>query len=167
MRKPFILIAKWNSAMRLVASAVTAVAALIVCLPVVARADDVDDVADVKAAEMAFNAAQNAGDTNGMFKYLLPDRTVYGSSGGRLVQGWTEESRKRRQADFDAGRKIDLKIEELSVRIYGDTAVSTFYRIGTMKELDGITRQVHLRISGVWVRQRGEWKLAHRHESAF
>lgn len=102
-----------------------------------------------------------------MFKYLLPDRTVYGSTGGRLVQGWTEESRKRRQAEFDAGRKIDLKIEELSVRIYGDTAVSTFYRIGTMKELDGITRQVHLRISGVWVRQRGEWKLAHRHESAF
>ncbi len=75
IRKLFILIAKWNSAIRLVAIAVTAVAALIVCLPAVARADD---VADVRAAEMAFNAAENAGDTNGMFKYLLPDRTVYG-----------------------------------------------------------------------------------------
>ncbi len=150
--------------MRSVAIAVTAVVATISCLTPVTRADD---VADVKAAEMAFNAAENAGDTNGMFKHLLPDGTVYGSSGGRLVEGWTEESKKRRQAGFDAGRKIDLRIEELKVRIYGDTAVSTFYRIGTMKESDGITRQVHFRISGVWVRQGSEWKLAHRHESAF
>jgi ketosteroid isomerase-like protein len=150
--------------MRQTAIAVVGVLVLLTCLTAVAQADD---VADVKSAEMAFNAAENAGDTNGMFKYLLPDRTVYGSSGGRLVEGWTEESKKRRQADFDAGRKIDLRIEELKVRIYGDTAVSTFYRIGTMKGLDGNTRQVHLRISGVWVRQNGEWKLAHRHESPF
>jgi ketosteroid isomerase-like protein len=150
--------------MRLLAITVTAVLAVISCLTTVARADD---VADVKAAEMAFNAAQNAGDIDGMFKYSLPDRTVYGPSGGRLTEGWTEESKKRRQAEFNAGRKIDLRIEELKVRVYGDTAVSTFYRIGTMKELDGITRQVRLRISGVWVRQKREWKLAHRHESPY
>src|ERR1700730_6877102 len=114
--------------MRLVAIAVTAVLALISCLTAVARADD---VADVKAAEIAFNAAQNAGDTKGMFKYLLPDSSLYGASGGRLAEGWTEESRKARQAEFDAGRKIDLRIEELKVRMYGDTAFTTFYRIGT------------------------------------
>jgi ketosteroid isomerase-like protein len=150
--------------MRSVAFAITTVVAVISCLTTVVRADD---VADVKADEIAFNAAENAGNTNEIFKYILPDRTVFGSSGGRLVEGWTEESKKRRQAAFDAGRKIDLRIEELKVRIYGDTAVTTFYRIGTMKEVDGITRQVHFRISGVWVRQRGEWKLAHRHESSF
>src|SRR5713226_5146020 len=81
--------------MRLLAITVTAVLAVISCLTTVARADD---VADVEAAEMAFNAAQNAGDIDGMFKYSLPDRTVYGPSGGRLTEGWTEESKKRRQA---------------------------------------------------------------------
>ena len=126
-----------------------------------------DDVADVKAAEMAFNAAQNAGNIDGMFKYLLPGRTVFGPGGGRLFEGWTEESRKQRQAGFDAGRKIDLRIEDLQVRMFGDTAVTTFYRIGTVKELNGIAKPTHLRISGVWVRQVEGWKLAHRHESPY
>lgn len=58
----------------------------------------------------------------------MPDRTVYGSAGGALVQGWTEQSKKRRQTEFDAGRKIDLRIEGLKVRLYGDTAVTTLYR---------------------------------------
>ena len=142
----------------------TAVVALMIFSPATARADD---VADVKAAELAFNAAQNSGNTDGMFKYLQPERTVFGPSGGRLFEGWTAESKERRQAAFDIGRKIDLSIEDLQVRVYGDTAVSTFYRIGTMKELGGTTRQVHLRISGVWIRQQGEWTLAHRHESPF
>jgi len=150
--------------MKLFAIFVATMAALVSCTSASAKPDD---IADVTAAEMAFNAAENAGDANGMFKYLMPDRTVFGSQGGRLVEGWTEESKKRRQADFDAGRKIDLRIEELKVRIYGDTAVTTFYRIGTMKEISGNPRQVHNRISGVWVRQNGEWKLAHRHESPF
>jgi ketosteroid isomerase-like protein len=128
---------------------------------------EVDHSADVKAAEIAFNAAQNAGNIDGMSKLSLPDRTVFGPSGGVLVEGWTEESKKRRQAEFDAGRKIDLRIEDLKVRIYGDIAVTTFYRNGAIKEVGGAPKQVHLRISGVWVRQGREWKLAHRHESAF
>lgn len=139
-------------------------AALFVFVATVAQADD---VSDVKAAEIAFNAAQNAGNIDAMFKLSLPDRTVFGPSGGRLVAGWTEESKKRRQAEFDAGRKIDYRIEELEVRVFGNTAVTTFYRIGTVKELNEAAKPSHLRISGVWVRQADGWKLAHRHESDF
>jgi len=64
---------------------------------------------------------------------------VYGSTGGALVEGWTEQSKKRRQAEFDAGQKTDLRIEELTVRIFGDTAVTIFYRVGTVKEVSGIS----------------------------
>jgi ketosteroid isomerase-like protein len=124
-----------------------------------------DDVSEVKAAEIAFNAAQNAGNIDAMFRLSLPDRTVFGPGGGRLVAGWTEESKKRRQADFDAGRKIDYRIEELEVHIFGNTAVTTFYRIGTVKEVNQAAKPSHLRITGVWVRQPDGWKLAHRHES--
>jgi ketosteroid isomerase-like protein len=150
--------------MRKATLAVAQIAATILLLASAARADD---IADVKAAEVAFNAAQNAGNIDGMFRYFLPGRTIYGSTGGGLTVGWTEESRARRRADFDAGRKIDYRIERLEVRVYGDSAVSTFERIGTVKERDGVTRESHLRISGVWIRRDGEWKLAHRHESPF
>ena len=110
--------------MRLLAIAVSTVFSLISCTYATVHADD---VADVKAAEIAFNAAENAGNIEGMFTLCLPDRTVFGQQGGALFEGWTEEIKKRRQAAFDAGRKIDLRIEDLKVRIYGDTAVTTFY----------------------------------------
>ena len=96
-----------------------------------------------------------------------PGRTIFGPGGGGLGVGWTEESLARRQAEFDAGRKIDYRIEKLEVRVYGGTAVSTFERIGTVKDVGGIPRDSHLRISGVWVKVDGQWKLAHRHESPF
>src|SRR5512132_1096648 len=89
-----------------------------------------DDVAQVKAAEMAFNAAQNAGNMEALFSYLAPGRTIF-ANGGRLGVVWTEQNKKRRQAQFDAGRKVDLQVEDLQVRIFGDTAVTTFYRRGT------------------------------------
>jgi ketosteroid isomerase-like protein len=139
-------------------------ASLVMSVATVAKADD---VSDVKAAEIAFNAAQNTGNIDAMFRLSLPDRTVFGPGGGRIVAGWTEESKKRRQAEFDAGRKIDYRIEELEVRVFGNTAVTTFYRIGTVKELNEAVKPSHLRISGVWVRQADGWKLAHRHESDF
>jgi ketosteroid isomerase-like protein len=126
-----------------------------------------DDVADVTAAEVAFNAAQNAGSISGMAKFFLPGRTIFGPGGGGLGVGWTDESLARRQAEFDAGRKIDYRIEKLDVRLYGGTAVSTFERIGTVKEIGTPPRDSHLRITGVWVKVNGQWKLAHRHESPF
>jgi ketosteroid isomerase-like protein len=134
--------------------------------PLQAQSSTDDEIARVKSAEVAFNAAQNVGNVEGMFSLSLPDRTVYGPAGGALVEGWTDESKKRRQAEFDAGRKIDLRIDDLKVRVYENTAVTTFYRIGTVTE-GGVTRQVHLRISGVWIRQSDGWKLAHRHESPY
>ena|SRR5216683_78715 len=150
--------------MKPMAIALTAGMAVMLLLTAVAQADE---VADVKAAEIAFNSAQNAGNIDAMFRLSLPDRTVFGPGGGRLVAGWTDESRKRRQAEFDAGRKIDYRIEELEVRIFGNIAVTTFYRIGTVKELNEAAKPSHLRVSGVWLRQADGWKLAHRHESNF
>jgi ketosteroid isomerase-like protein len=147
--------------MRLI-STVVITATLFLFVATVAQADD---VSDVRAAEIAFNAADNAGNIDAIFRLSLPDRTVFGSRGGRLVAGWTEESKKRRQAEFDAGRKINYRIEDLEVRIFGDVAVTTFYRFGTVKEVNEAPKPSQMRISGVWVRQAEGWKLAHRHES--
>lgn len=126
-----------------------------------------DDIVDVKGAEIAFNAASNAGRIAELAKFFLPGRTIYGSRGGGLRLGETEENLARRQAAFDAGRKVDYRIEKLEVRVYGDTAVSTFERVGTIQEVGSAPRDSHLRITGVWVKVDGGWRLAHRHESPF
>ena len=89
------------------------------------------------------------------------------TSGDALTVGWTEERLAKRQAEFDAGRKVDYRIDTLEIRVYGDTAVSTFERIGTIKEVEGTPQDSHMRITGVWIRTDGQSKLGHRHESKF
>ena len=125
------------------------------------------DVAEVMAAEAAFNAAQNAGSIEDMRKFFLPGRTIFGPHGGGLGVGWTEEGLARRQAEFDAGRRIDYRIHGMELRVYDSTAVTTFERIGTVQEVGGVPYNSHLRITGVWVKVDDQWKLAHRHESPF
>jgi hypothetical protein len=61
-----------------------------------------DDAADVEAAERAFNAAQNAGNAEAMFKWMLPTRTIFGPANEHLSAGWTDQDKKQRQAGFDA-----------------------------------------------------------------
>jgi ketosteroid isomerase-like protein len=142
-------------------------ATLVGCLLLTAVPAHADDVADVKAAEMAFNDAQNAGKLDAMQALALNDRTVYPPFGGELIVGWDPASNARRQAAFDAGRKISWRIDRLEVRVNGDSAVTTFERLGTIRETDGTVRDSHTRNTGVWIRQAGQWKLAHRHESPF
>jgi ketosteroid isomerase-like protein len=125
-----------------------------------------DAAADVEAAERAFNAAQNAGNAEGMFKWMLPTRTIFANA-EHLGVGWTEQDKQERQAGFDAGRKINYEIREMSVRVYGDTAIATFLRIGSVKNAGEVERPQRLHVTGVWVRQKDGWKLAHRHESLF
>lgn len=117
--------------MRSISTAVI-IATVVMSMATIAKADD---VSDVKAAELAFNAAQNAGKIDAMIRLSLPDRTVFPPGDGPLIAGWTEEARKRRQAEFDAGRKVDYRIEQLEVRVFGNAAVTTFYRIGTRSAL--------------------------------
>lgn len=146
----------------------TKIAAFILAFAVYLSPDAVaDDVEDVMAAEIAFNVAQNRGDTVEMFSYLHPERTIYPPNQNRLFEGWTEESRQRRQAEFDAGRKITFAIEDLKARVYGDTAVTTFRRVGTVRAVNGTISSTQLLITGVWLRQGENWKLAHRHESVY
>ena len=110
----------------------------------------------------------DAGNLAAMLALTLPDRSVFPPQGGPLIVGNTAQSNARRQGDFNAGRKIDYRIEKAHVQVYSTTAVSTFERLGTLREVDGTVRDVHLRITGVWVKQAdGKWLLGHRHESPF
>ncbi len=49
-------------------------------------------------------------------------------------------------------------------QVNGNVAVATFYLVGTLTN-GGKTKDVTNRVSAVWVKDGGEWKEAHHHES--
>ena len=129
----------------------------------VAMADDVDDV---RAAMQRHYAALNSGDVAAWAQYHVAGNTTF-SPGGQLLErsDSLEEQRKNRQAAVDAGLKYNLQSRHLEISVYGDTAVTTSYAVGTVTQPNGTTVQVNNRLTTVWVKQGGQWKEVHRHLS--
>jgi ketosteroid isomerase-like protein len=131
-------------------------------LTTVAMADDVDDV---KAATLEHFAAVNSGDADEYIKYYLPEFSVF--SGGGLLSRRTSlvENKKSFQDSVNAGFKRNLQLRNLEVRIYGNTAVTTSYMVGTVTQPDGTTSRAASQRTGVLVKQAGQWKEVHNHRS--
>ena len=128
----------------------------------VAMADDVDDV---RAAVQSYFAAINSGNAAAVVRYRIPEYSVF--VGGGLIDRSSSIAQQR--ADFqaltDTGREVDLRIQHLEVRIYGNTAVFTGYVTGTNTLLDGTVIPSRQQRTGVWIKQGGQWKEVHRHAS--
>jgi len=130
----------------------------------VAIADDVDDV---KAAVQGDFVSLNSGDAYAFAQSFLEGFTRFGFAGGLLERvDSLEELRKDQQARFDAGVKFNLQDRHTDVSLYGNsTAVVTSYRVGTLTLPNGNTVRINNRITTVLVKQGGQWKIAHVHDS--
>ena len=124
-----------------------------------------DDAEDVKLAELDLLAAENAGDMDRMYRHIDPGRTLFLPSGGLLTVAGGEQDKRRRQASFEAGLKFNLQVRHLDAEVYGDTAVLTYYRVGTITRPDGLSRSINFRVTVIRVKQAGHWKEVHRHGS--
>ena len=139
--------------------ALTAMCVLGMFLTTVTLAGDEDDV---KAAEMDFRAKESSGNVDGYFAYKAPTYSIFPPTSGLIANG---QSKERAYARFDPTAERDMQIRNIDVQIYGNTAVSTYYLVSTTQRPGSEREQRHLRMTGVWVKQSGEWKLVHRHES--
>lgn len=121
------------------------------------------DVEDVTAAEMDSRVQEMAGNVDGYFKYKGSAYTIFPPTGGLLSTG---SKREQAQARFDAGMRFDMQTRNFEVKIYGNTAVTTYYTVGTVRRsAESEPERWNLRMTSVWVKESGQWKLAHRHES--
>ena len=126
----------------------------------VAMADDVDDV---KASELEHFTTQSA---DVQIQHHLAGRTGFGAAGGLLgVTDSLEEERNNLRAEYNAGLKRNLQLRHLDAKIYGDVAVTTGYVIGTRTLPDGTTERVANRRTAVLIKQGGQWKEVHTHNS--
>ncbi len=124
----------------------------------VAMADDVDDV---KAAVQRYTTALNTEDANALMQLHAVESTSFDPRGGLL-----ETFDSLEQAVLDTGLKYNLQARDIGVRVYGNlTAVATSYAVGRITLPNRTTRQVNIRITMVWAKQGGQWKVVHRHHS--
>ena len=89
-----------------------------------------DDADDVRAAVMDARAQENAGNVDGYFKYHDPQFTIFPPTSGLLTEAPTKEVT---QARFDAGMKLDMQIRNFDIKVYGDTAITTYYSVGLVQ----------------------------------
>ena len=66
-------------------------------------------------------------------------------------------------ATLDYGT-VNVYMNHFSAQIYGDVAIATFYLVGP-RTVGGTTTISTSRVTAVWVREGGEWREAHHHES--
>ncbi len=132
-------------------------------LTTVAIADDADDV---RAALQRYTIALTAGDASALMQLHAAANTSFGAGGGLLATfDSLEERRNSFQATLDAGLKLNVQSRHVEVSVYGDTAVTTSYAVGTVTQPNGTTGQANNRLTTVWVKQGGQWKEVHRHLS--
>ena len=113
-----------------------------------------DAADDVRAAEMDSRAQEDAGNVDGYFKYMVPQFTIFPPTSGLLSEA---PDKKVTQARLDAGMKFDMQMRNFKVKVYGDTAITTYYSVGTVQRPGSSTSERwNLRMTGVWIKQSGE-----------
>ncbi len=121
-----------------------------------------DDVDDVKAAVLEFYEQLN--DENADFTgFYLAGGSAFPRTGA-LVQP-SAFNRSAAQANFNNGLDFDVAVRHLDAKVYGDSAVATYYTAGTTKYADGSTLRGIFRASMTWIKQGGQWRIVHIHVS--
>ena len=121
------------------------------------------DAAEVRAVIERHYTAIHANDIAAVFEHHLPEMTWFPNDGRVLFESGAAEAAERMGATLNYGT-INVYMSHFNAQIYGDVAVATFYLVGP-RTLEGEATNSTSRVTAVWVREAGEWKEAHHHES--
>ena len=135
-----------------------AVLCTLALLPALGSADE----ESVRSAVMDHYRAFAAKDHEGLGRSFAPGYTIFSSSGGLLREGF---DRDRMKSGFKAGLTFNLKPRHIEVQLFENTAVVTGYLDARISMKKQRSRMHTLRLSSVWVKQKGGWHLAHEHLS--
>lgn len=70
------------------------------------------------------------------------------------------------EALFKSGKKIDLKVIEIQSQVFGDTAVVTGKRVGSITPPGVTAVEGQVAFSMIWSHSDGRWLVRHLHLSA-
>lgn len=120
--------------------------------------------AEVKTAVLDIIAGFNSGNVDQIERHLASQNNRFQGEGGFLTS--FIDSAELRGA-FQSGFKVKLEVYNLEAAVYGDSAVATFFMNGLITPPNRPPRREGpWRVSYVWNKQNGTWKLVHSHQSA-
>jgi CubicO group peptidase (beta-lactamase class C family) len=118
---------------------------------------------EVKSAVMNLFGGFNSGNVDQIERLLAPQQNSFPDEGGFLTS--FADTAELREA-FKGGFKLNFQVYNLEAAIYGNTAVTTLIMRGTITRPNAPSRNKEpSRMSIVWNKQNGVWKLVHAHES--
>jgi ketosteroid isomerase-like protein len=136
------------------------VAAVLLALPTIAAAQTTtrNEAAEREVAklERELQEARFRNDVAAVNGYLAPDYYRIDSEGQRSEVGNQGKGPYNTTPNGTRWEKVELRDQR--VRVYGDTAVSTFLRNLHVRTQDGSSRQSELVGTHVWVRREGRWQ---------
>lgn len=120
--------------------------------------------AEVKSAVMNLFAGYNSGNVEQIERFVAPEQNNFPLEGGFLTS--FVDAAELREA-FKAGFKLNFQVYNLETAVYGNSALTTLIVRGTIAPPNAAAR-IHgpSRMTIVWNKQDGAWKLVHVHESA-
>ena len=125
-----------------------------------------DDIENIKALEQGHYAARNKGNVATWSSYHTTERDSFGPGGGLLSKPTSlEDERKSLEAQLAGGVQYNHQLRHIQVRVYGNTAVSTSYVVGSSTSPKGTTSRVNMRRTTVLIKENGHWKEVHNHLS--
>jgi ketosteroid isomerase-like protein len=140
--------------------ALATLAALVLASPLVRAAPDAQDPAGAAAD---FYARMSARDLPGVRRYVPPTGFTEISPDGPTAHVLAPSAF---QALFGSDLKIALRAEDLRVQRFGDAAIVTGTRVGTVGAKDALPSEARVPFTTVWTLEPDGWRLRHVHLSS-
>jgi ketosteroid isomerase-like protein len=136
------------------------IATVLLVVPIIAQAQTTtrNEAAEKEVAQLEreLHQARVRNDVAAVNGLLAPDFYTINSGGDRSEAGSERKGPYNTTPNGDRWEKVELTNQR--VRVYGDTAVSTFLRTIDVRNQDGSARKVQLVGTHVWVRSEGRWR---------
>ena len=131
-------------------------------LTTVAMADDADDA---KAVVLEHFTTLNAGNMDAhLEQHHIAQLNRFMRNGLRVHFSSFEEQKNQIRTVYDNGSKYNLQLRDVEVNVYGNSAVVSGYLTGNIVRRNG-TVSVTDRYSAMLIKQGGQWKTVHTHNS--
>ena len=141
-------------------------AAVLLAIAPVARADDTADADTIKASLISMWAAVEAGDVDRYMSYIHPDYTLFGEGDIYLQSG--KDLERASYTDY-LGRVKNVRtfMHQPTVNVRGDTAWMTYYWSDSGTYTSGANAGDRFTSQGkstrIYVREDGRWLCIHGH----